>query len=134
MSCSQVSSVRSSKSDEKWLSIFSGTKTLHLRCVSREDRAMWIEALQVLSMRPQPSPIQEPIVPHIGREPLPCDAVRFYSSGADGDLSVGIPGRWESRELSSFEGTHDGGRGFSSDHAGVRSTSRWRKETTATRQ
>ncbi|KAG4377005.1 hypothetical protein GLYMA_18G012500v4 [Glycine max] len=46
MSCSQVSSVRSSKSDDKRLSIFTGTKTLHLRCVSREDRAMWIEALQ----------------------------------------------------------------------------------------
>lgn len=46
MSYSQVSSVRSSKSDDKRLSIFTGTKTLHLRCVSREDRAMWIEALQ----------------------------------------------------------------------------------------
>ncbi|XP_027925726.1 oxysterol-binding protein-related protein 1D isoform X1 [Vigna unguiculata] len=42
----KVSSVRSSKSDEKRLSVFTGTKTLHLRCVSREDRAMWIEALQ----------------------------------------------------------------------------------------
>ncbi|XP_027334223.1 oxysterol-binding protein-related protein 1D isoform X2 [Abrus precatorius] len=42
----KVSSVRSSKSDDKRLSIFTGTKTLHLRCVSREDRAMWIEALQ----------------------------------------------------------------------------------------
>lgn len=43
---SQVSSVRASKSDDKRLSIFTGTKTLHLRCISREDRAMWIEALQ----------------------------------------------------------------------------------------
>ncbi|CAK8567240.1 unnamed protein product [Lathyrus sativus] len=42
----KVSSVRFSKSDEKRLSLFTGTKTLHLRCVSREDRAMWIEALQ----------------------------------------------------------------------------------------
>ncbi|TKY47707.1 Oxysterol-binding protein-related protein 1D [Spatholobus suberectus] len=42
----KVSSVRSSKSDDKRLSIFTGTKTLHLQCVSREDRAMWIEALQ----------------------------------------------------------------------------------------
>jgi hypothetical protein len=42
----QVSSVRFSKSDDKRLSVFTGTKTLHLRCVSREDRAMWIEALQ----------------------------------------------------------------------------------------
>ncbi|MED6219571.1 Oxysterol-binding protein- protein 1D, variant 2 [Stylosanthes scabra] len=42
----KVSSVRASKSDDKRLSIFTGTKTLHLRCVSREDRALWIEALQ----------------------------------------------------------------------------------------
>lgn len=41
----QVSSVRASKSDDKRLTIFTGTKTLHLRCVSREDRALWIEAL-----------------------------------------------------------------------------------------
>ncbi|KAG0456426.1 hypothetical protein HPP92_024214, partial [Vanilla planifolia] len=40
-----VSSVRSSKSDDKRLSIFTGTKTLHLRCDSREDRCAWIEAL-----------------------------------------------------------------------------------------
>ena len=37
--------MRASKSDDKRLSIFTGTKTLHLRCVSREDRALWIEAL-----------------------------------------------------------------------------------------
>ncbi|CAL0327981.1 unnamed protein product [Lupinus luteus] len=42
----KVSSIRASKSDDKRLSIFTGTKTLHLRCVSRDDRAMWIEALQ----------------------------------------------------------------------------------------
>lgn len=42
----QVSSIRTSKSDDKRLTIFTGTKTLHLRCVSREDRAAWIEALQ----------------------------------------------------------------------------------------
>lgn len=41
----QVSSIRASKSDDKRLSIFTGTKTLHLRCLSREDRATWIEAL-----------------------------------------------------------------------------------------
>ncbi|KNA09166.1 hypothetical protein SOVF_156050 [Spinacia oleracea] len=40
-----VSSVRASKSGDKRLSIFTGTKTLHLRCVSKEDRAAWIEAL-----------------------------------------------------------------------------------------
>lgn len=41
----KVSSVRASKSDDKRLSIFSGIKTLHLRCISREDRAAWIESL-----------------------------------------------------------------------------------------
>ncbi|XVF02609.1 hypothetical protein REPUB_Repub04eG0189700 [Reevesia pubescens] len=42
----KVSSIRASKSDDKRLTIFTGTKTLHLRCVSREDRTAWIEALQ----------------------------------------------------------------------------------------
>ncbi|CAK7332467.1 unnamed protein product [Dovyalis caffra] len=42
----KVSSVRASKSDDKRLTIFTGTKTLHLRCISREDRAAWLEALQ----------------------------------------------------------------------------------------
>lgn len=42
----QVSSVRASKSDDKRLTIFTGTKTLHLRCMLREDRAAWLEALQ----------------------------------------------------------------------------------------
>ncbi|KAM3303792.1 oxysterol-binding protein-related protein 1D isoform X1 [Capsicum chacoense] len=42
-----VSSVRASKSDDRRLSIFTGTKTLHLRCQSREDRTTWIEALGV---------------------------------------------------------------------------------------
>nr|GEZ98864.1 hypothetical protein [Tanacetum cinerariifolium]GFA09488.1 hypothetical protein [Tanacetum cinerariifolium] len=41
----KVSSVRASKSDDKRLSIFYGTNTLHLRCISREDRAAWIESL-----------------------------------------------------------------------------------------
>ncbi|XP_022855337.1 oxysterol-binding protein-related protein 1D-like [Olea europaea var. sylvestris] len=43
----KVSSVRASKSDDKRLSIFTGTKTLHLRCQFKEDRAAWIEALLV---------------------------------------------------------------------------------------
>ncbi|KAI3452643.1 hypothetical protein Pfo_009307 [Paulownia fortunei] len=43
----KVSSVRASKSDDKRLSIFTGTKTLHLICQSKEDRASWIEALLV---------------------------------------------------------------------------------------
>lgn len=41
----QVSSVRASKSDDKRLSIFTGTKTLHLRCEAREDRSSWIDSL-----------------------------------------------------------------------------------------
>ncbi|TQE08823.1 hypothetical protein C1H46_005541 [Malus baccata] len=41
----KVSSIRANKSDDKQLSIFTGTKTLHLRCVTREDRATWSEAL-----------------------------------------------------------------------------------------
>ncbi|KAK6930917.1 Oxysterol-binding protein [Dillenia turbinata] len=41
-----VSSVCASKSDDKRLSMFTGTKMLHLRCVTREDRTAWIEALQ----------------------------------------------------------------------------------------
>ncbi|KAL0004401.1 hypothetical protein SO802_011962 [Lithocarpus litseifolius] len=41
----KVSSIRASKSDDKRLSIFTGTKTLHLRCVSKEDRSAWIESL-----------------------------------------------------------------------------------------
>lgn len=41
----QVSSVRASKSDDKRLSIFTGTKTLHLRCITKENRAAWIDAL-----------------------------------------------------------------------------------------
>lgn len=41
----KVSSIRASKSDDKRLYIFTGTKTLHLRCLSREDRTAWIEAL-----------------------------------------------------------------------------------------
>ncbi|XP_030449579.1 oxysterol-binding protein-related protein 1D [Syzygium oleosum] len=41
----KVSSIRASRSDDKRLSIFTGTKTLHLCCATRDDRATWIEAL-----------------------------------------------------------------------------------------
>ncbi|TVU51639.1 hypothetical protein EJB05_03079 [Eragrostis curvula] len=41
----KVSSIRASKSDDKRLYIFSGTKTLHLRCDTEEDRNAWIDAL-----------------------------------------------------------------------------------------
>ena len=42
----QVSTVRESRSDDKRFPIFSGTKTLHLRAETREDRAAWLEALR----------------------------------------------------------------------------------------
>ncbi|CAN6466928.1 unnamed protein product [Victoria cruziana] len=41
----KVSSIRESKSDDKRFSIFTGTKRLHLRAETREDRATWVEAL-----------------------------------------------------------------------------------------
>ncbi|KAF8733767.1 hypothetical protein HU200_014614 [Digitaria exilis] len=42
----KVSTVRESRSDDRRFSIFSGTKTLHLRAETREDRAAWLEALR----------------------------------------------------------------------------------------
>ncbi|CAG7881468.1 unnamed protein product [Brassica rapa] len=44
----KVSSVRESRSDDKRFSIFTGTKRLHLRADTREDRAAWVEALQAV--------------------------------------------------------------------------------------
>lgn len=44
----QVSSIRESGSDDKRFSIFTGTKRLHLRADSREERAAWLEALQAV--------------------------------------------------------------------------------------
>ncbi|XP_058758245.1 oxysterol-binding protein-related protein 1C-like isoform X1 [Vicia villosa] len=41
----QVSTIRESRSDDKRFSIFTGTKTLHLRAETREDRVAWVEAL-----------------------------------------------------------------------------------------
>ncbi|XP_037482390.1 oxysterol-binding protein-related protein 1C-like, partial [Triticum dicoccoides] len=41
----KVSTVRESRSDDRRFSIFSGTKRLHLRAETREDRAAWLEAL-----------------------------------------------------------------------------------------
>ncbi|XP_031493436.1 oxysterol-binding protein-related protein 1C-like isoform X4 [Nymphaea colorata] len=39
---------RESKSDDKRFSIFTGTKRLHLRAETREDRVTWVEALQAV--------------------------------------------------------------------------------------
>ncbi|KAG8378318.1 hypothetical protein BUALT_Bualt08G0124900 [Buddleja alternifolia] len=44
----EVSSIRESRSDDKRFSIFTGTKRLHLRAESRDDRIAWMEALQAV--------------------------------------------------------------------------------------
>ncbi|XP_057972463.1 oxysterol-binding protein-related protein 1C-like [Malania oleifera] len=44
----KVSSIRESRSDDKRFSIFTGTKRLHLRAETREDRTMWTDALQAV--------------------------------------------------------------------------------------
>ncbi|KAK6939823.1 hypothetical protein RJ641_029354 [Dillenia turbinata] len=44
----KVSSIRESKSDDKRFSIFTGTKRLHLRAETREDRGAWMDALQAV--------------------------------------------------------------------------------------
>ncbi|KAM0948919.1 putative oxysterol-binding protein [Dioscorea sansibarensis] len=44
----KVSSVRESRSDDKRFSIFTGTKRMHLRAETREDRGKWVEALQAV--------------------------------------------------------------------------------------
>lgn len=41
----QVSSIRKSSSDDRRFYIFTGTKTLHLRAESKEDRCAWLDAL-----------------------------------------------------------------------------------------
>ncbi|KAM5564141.1 oxysterol-binding protein-related protein 1C [Rosa sericea] len=44
----KVSSIRESKSDDRRFSIFTGTKRLHLRAESSDDRLAWVEALQAV--------------------------------------------------------------------------------------
>lgn len=44
----KVSSIRESRSDDRRFSIFTGTKRLHLRAETREDRMAWMEALQAV--------------------------------------------------------------------------------------
>ncbi|KAK7301313.1 hypothetical protein RJT34_12174 [Clitoria ternatea] len=44
----KVSTIRESRSDDKRFSIFTGTKRLHLRAESHEDREAWVEALQAV--------------------------------------------------------------------------------------
>ncbi|KAK7385231.1 hypothetical protein VNO78_30945 [Psophocarpus tetragonolobus] len=44
----KVSSIRESRSDDKRFSVFTGTKRLHLRADTREDRVAWMEALQAV--------------------------------------------------------------------------------------
>ncbi|TKY56202.1 Oxysterol-binding protein-related protein 1C [Spatholobus suberectus] len=44
----KVSTIRESRSDDKRFSVFTGTKRLHLRAETREDRVAWMEALQAV--------------------------------------------------------------------------------------
>ncbi|KAK7351141.1 hypothetical protein VNO77_10368 [Canavalia gladiata] len=44
----KVSTIRESKSDDKRFSVFTGTKRLHLRAETRDDRVAWMEALQAV--------------------------------------------------------------------------------------
>ncbi|XP_022636391.1 oxysterol-binding protein-related protein 1C isoform X1 [Vigna radiata var. radiata] len=44
----KVSTIRESKSDDKRFSVFTGTKRLHLRADTHEDRVSWTEALQAV--------------------------------------------------------------------------------------
>lgn len=44
----QVSTIRASRSDDRRFSIFTGTKRLHLRADSAEDRVAWLEALEAV--------------------------------------------------------------------------------------
>lgn len=44
----KVSSIRESRSDDRRFSIFTGTKRLHLRAETRDDRIAWMEALQAI--------------------------------------------------------------------------------------
>ncbi|KAL2893176.1 Oxysterol-binding protein-related protein 1C [Bienertia sinuspersici] len=44
----KVSSIRESRSDDKRFSIYTGTKRLHLRAETREDRMTWVDALQAV--------------------------------------------------------------------------------------
>ncbi|OIT31222.1 PREDICTED: oxysterol-binding protein-related protein 1C-like isoform X3 [Nicotiana attenuata] len=44
----KVSSIRESRSDDRRFSLFTGTKRLHLRAETREDRIAWVEALQAV--------------------------------------------------------------------------------------
>ncbi|KAL2977419.1 hypothetical protein AAZX31_13G067300 [Glycine max] len=44
----KISTIRESRSDDKRFSVFTGTKRLHLRADTREDRVAWVEALQAV--------------------------------------------------------------------------------------
>lgn len=44
----KVASVRESRSDDRRFSIFTGTKRLHLRAETGDDRGAWMEALQAV--------------------------------------------------------------------------------------
>ncbi|KAJ4715143.1 Oxysterol-binding protein-related protein like [Melia azedarach] len=65
----KVASIRESKSDDKRFSIYTGTKRMHLRAESREDKLKWMDALQVVKeMFSRNSPNSELGVSLIGNE------------------------------------------------------------------
>ncbi|GMY06849.1 oxysterol-binding protein-related protein 1C-like [Fagus crenata] len=71
----KVSSIRESKSDDKRFSIFTGTKRLHLRAETREDRIAWVEALQaVKDMFPRMS--NSELMAPINNVPVSTDKLR----------------------------------------------------------
>lgn len=43
-----MSSIRESRSDDRRFSLFTGTKRLHLRAESRDDKLAWVEVLQTM--------------------------------------------------------------------------------------
>ena len=75
VSC-QVSSIRKSKTDEKKFYIFTGTKTLNLRALTREDRNAWLDSLlaskDLLSKFPIPHGL---LLPYEGKT-IPTNKLR----------------------------------------------------------
>ncbi|XP_073286003.1 oxysterol-binding protein-related protein 1C-like [Primulina huaijiensis] len=71
----KVSSIRESRSDDKRFSIFTGTKRLFMRAESREDRMVWVEALQaVKDMFPRMS--NSELMAPVEDVPIPTDKLR----------------------------------------------------------
>eukprot|EP00249_Psilotum_nudum_P023858 c29009_g1_i2 orf=796-3285(-) len=80
----QISSIRKSKSDDRRFYIHTGTKTLHIRSESKEDRTAWLDALNAVKEGfPQSTSPQ-----HL----LPYDKVSFSTEKLrDRLLEEGVP-------------------------------------------